>query len=96
MIVATPPPIVRLVPASTAVLGTRFRAGETVTVRLTVGKIVRIVRTNADARGAFRARFSPLLALDVCHGKVVVTATGTAGDSARFVRECATPDPAAQ
>jgi hypothetical protein len=94
VIVATPPPVIQLAIAPDAVVGRRFRAGEGVVVRLAVGKVVKELRVRADGQGTFRVRASTSLALDICHGRIVVTASGADGSRARAVRDCSSGDPA--
>jgi hypothetical protein len=94
VIVATPPPLIQLARAPDAVVGLRFHAGEGIVVRLAVGKIVKKIRVRADAQGTFHVRISTLLALDICHGRIVATATGADGSRARTARDCSSGDPA--
>jgi hypothetical protein len=74
--------------------GTGFRAGDRVGVVVSVAQIRRVRRVTAAADGSFRVRFDPFLALDVCRGSVVVTATGSRGEKAIYRRQCRPPDPA--
>jgi hypothetical protein len=91
MVDGVPPPQLTLSASAPLVArGTGFAAGDRIAVRLAVGRVVRLVR---DGNGMFRARFSALVAIDPCHGRIVVTATGSTGTLARASRACRTPPP---
>jgi hypothetical protein len=80
--------------APLTVAGERFAARERVTVTVRVaGRRVARRAVTAGARGVFRVRFSPFLAVDPCRGSIVVTAAGTAGSRASVRRPCRPPDP---
>jgi hypothetical protein len=83
--------LVRITPLTVA--GARFLPRERVAVTVTVGRQQRIRRVRADRAGAFRVAFDPLLAVDVCTGKVIVTARGSAGSRAVLTHRCRPPDP---
>jgi hypothetical protein len=100
LVIAAPPsassaaPSLRLVSQTPLTLrGTGFRSGETVRVTLTV-RVLRAARTlRADTLGRFRYRPPLLLALDPCHGTIVVRALGLSSrGQATWKRACRPPD----
>jgi hypothetical protein len=80
--------------APLTVVGGGFAARER--VALTVRRAAKRVasrRVSATPRGSFRARFTPLLAADVCRGSLVIVASGAAGSRASVSRPCRPPHP---
>jgi hypothetical protein len=94
MVDGVPPPVVQLaVTDAVVVRGSGFGTGEVVRVQLAVGRVLKLARARADEHGAFKVRFSALIAIDPCRGRIVVTARGASGDRARLERECHGPPP---
>jgi hypothetical protein len=74
------------------VAGTSFAARERVTLTLRTGRARAITRAaRADARGAFRAGFDLLVAVEPCRGALVVTAAGSRGSRATVRHGCRPP-----
>jgi hypothetical protein len=75
-------------------VGTGFRPYERIETRLQVrGRTFR-VRSTAGQNGRFTARFSPLIAVEPCSGRIVLVARGNRGTIATASRECHPADPA--
>jgi hypothetical protein len=72
--------------------GTGFESGESVRVTLSRQRNSLVRNVQAGAMGAFTAKFG-WVAVDVCRGAVVVTATGAQGSRATYKRLCRPPDP---
>jgi hypothetical protein len=80
--------------APLTVAGSRFVVRERVTLTLRVaGRRVARRAVTAGSRGAFRAGFSTLVAVDPCRGSIVISAVGAAGSRASARRPCLPPDP---
>lgn len=83
--------IVRLAPLT--VRGAGFDANERVQVVATTGRGRSRIAVKSGAGGGFTARFSPFLAVEPCHGALVVTATAADGTRATVKRPCRPGDP---
>jgi hypothetical protein len=76
------------------VAGSGFAPSERVSITLTIGAKRRAtIWRRATAAGAFSARFSPLIATDVCRGLLTVRAVGATGSRATVRHSRRTPDP---
>jgi hypothetical protein len=90
VVVASPPPHVAIASAPLAVVGRDFEAGAPVVLRLTLGTLVKVVRTTADGHGAFRAAISRWVPTGTCTGNISVIAItrGRRPAMARFAHPC--------
>ena len=80
--------------APPTVVGTGFQPGERIETSLQVrGRTFR-VRSTARQNGRFTARFSPLIAIEPCSGRIVLIARGNRGTTATASRACHPADPA--
>src|SRR5262249_22138252 len=74
------------------VAGTNFAPGERVTLMVRVaGRRVATQALTAGSGGAFRTRFSTLVAVDPCRGSIAVSAAGASGSRAAVRRPCRPP-----
>jgi hypothetical protein len=92
---STGPVAMRLVKiAPLTITGDGFPVGAKVRVVATTRRARVVVTVTAGKTGTFRARFSPLFAVEPCHGSLVVTAATVGGIHAQVKRPCRPADPA--
>jgi hypothetical protein len=86
-------PKLRLVKLAPLTLrGSSFRGGERVRITLTFRRVRAIRTVHADRSGGFTFRYTTLLALEPCHGSIVVIAVGASGRTATWKRPCRPAD----
>jgi hypothetical protein len=87
-------PSLRLVEFAPLTLrGSGFATGEHVRVSIAVRRFQEARTLRTDGSGRFTFRYSALVALDPCHGPIVVTAVGaSSGRTATWKRPCRPPD----
>jgi hypothetical protein len=90
---STRPAAMRLVKiAPLTIVGNGFPVGAKVKVVATTRRARVVVTVTAGKTGAFSARFSPLFAVEPCHGSLVVSAATAEGIQAQLKRACRPPD----
>jgi hypothetical protein len=83
--------ILKLAPPT--VRGSGFQAGERVRVILSTARAGSVRAGTASPAGRFTVAFPVLIAIEPCHGTLVVSATGSLGSRAILRRPCRPGDP---